>query len=74
MLPLIDVAREAVLRSGCRQVTEARAGRGGKLGLQVLAERLLLVLHAYGTGAGIRGWNGSAAGTPAGRAPRTRTC
>jgi len=54
MLPLIDVAKEAVLRSGCLQVIEAKVGRGGKLGLQALAERLLLVLYAYGTGAGIR--------------------
>jgi TnpA family transposase len=54
MLPLIDVAKEAVLRSGCLPVIEAKTGRGGKLGPQALLERLLLVIYAYGTGAGIR--------------------
>ncbi len=33
-----------MLRSGCLQGIEAKAGRGGKLGPQVLLERLLLVL------------------------------
>ncbi len=54
MLPLIDVVKEAVLRSGCLQVIETKAGRGGKLGPEALLERLLLVLYAYGTGAGVR--------------------
>ena len=54
MLPLIDVVKEAVLRSGCLEVIETKVGRGGKLGPEVLLERLLLVLYAYGTGAGIR--------------------
>ena len=54
MLRLIDVLKEAVLRSGCQQVIESAAGRGGKLGTDELLERLLLVIYAYGTGAGIR--------------------
>jgi len=54
MLPLIDVVKEAVLRSGCLQVIETKVGRGGKLGPEALLERLLLVLYAYGTGAGVR--------------------
>jgi len=52
MLPLIDVVKEAVLRSGCLEVIETKVGRGGKLGPEVLLERLLLVLYAYGTGRG----------------------
>ncbi len=54
MLSLIDVVKEAVLRSGCLDVIENRVGRGDKHGPQVLLERLLLVLYAYGTGAGVR--------------------
>jgi TnpA family transposase len=54
MLRLIDVLKEAVLRSGCLQVIERTAGRGGRLGPEQLLERLLLVIYAYGTGAGIR--------------------
>jgi len=54
MLSLIDVVKEAVLRSGCLDLIETRVGRGGKLGPLVLLERLLLVLYAYGTGAGVR--------------------
>ena len=54
MLRLIDVLKEAVLRSGCQQVIERAAGRGGRLGPGELLERLLLVIYAYGTGAGIR--------------------
>ena len=53
-LRLIDVLKEAVLRSGCLQVIERTAGRGGRLGPGQLLERLLLVIYAYGTGAGIR--------------------
>jgi len=54
MLRLIDVLKEAVLRSGCLQVLERASGRGGRLGPGELLERLLLVIYAYGTGAGIR--------------------
>jgi TnpA family transposase len=54
MLRLIDVLKEAVLRSGCQEVIERAAGRGGRLGPGELLERLLLVIYAYGTGAGIR--------------------
>ena len=51
MLRLIDVLKEAVLRSGCQQVIGRAAGRGGRLGPGELLERLLLVIYAYGTGA-----------------------
>ena len=54
MLRLIDVLKEAVLRSGCQEVIERAGGRGGRLGPGELLERLLLVVYAYGTGAGIR--------------------
>jgi TnpA family transposase len=54
ILPLIDVIKEAVLRSGCLEVIETKVGRGGRLGPRALLERLLLVLYAYGTGTGIR--------------------
>jgi len=54
MLRLIDVLKEAVLRSGCQEVIERAGGRGGRLGTAELLERLLLVIYAYGTGAGIR--------------------
>jgi TnpA family transposase len=54
MLRLIDVLKEAVLRSGCQEVIERAGGRGGRLGPGELLERLLLVIYAYGTGAGIR--------------------
>jgi hypothetical protein len=54
MLRLIDVLKEAVLRSGCLQVIERAAGQGGRLGTGELLERILLVIYAYGTGAGIR--------------------
>jgi hypothetical protein len=53
MLRLIDVLKEAVLRSGCQEVIERASGRG-RLGPGELLERLLLVVYAYGTGAGIR--------------------
>ena len=54
VLPLTDVLKEAVLRSGARDLIAGRAGHGGKLPFGVLLERLLLVIYAYGTGAGIR--------------------
>jgi hypothetical protein len=49
---LIDVLKEVVLRSACRSTISGMAGRDA-LGGQLL-ERLLLVLYAYGTNAGIR--------------------
>ena len=50
---LIDVLKEAVLRSDCRITISSMFGRGEIAGGQLL-ERLLLVLYAYGTNAGIR--------------------
>jgi TnpA family transposase len=52
-VPLIDVLKEAMLRSACRTTIAAMFGRGDVAGGQLL-ERLLLVLYAYGTNTGIR--------------------
>jgi TnpA family transposase len=51
-VPLIDVLKEAVLRSACPSTISSIAGRDA-VGGQLL-ERLLLVLYAYGTNTGIR--------------------
>lgn len=53
VVPLIDMLKEAVLRTGCLQRVTAVAG-GGQLRLEVLAERLMLAIYAYGTNTGIR--------------------
>ncbi|WP_206050665.1 Tn3 family transposase [Nocardioides speluncae] len=45
--------KEAVLRTGCLDRVTSSAGRGD-LALEVLAERLLLAVYAYGTNTGIR--------------------
>ena len=50
-VPLIDILKEAVLRSACRSTISSMTGDA--VGGQLL-ERLLLVLYAYGTNAGIR--------------------
>jgi hypothetical protein len=52
-VPLIDRLKEAVLRTGCLDHVTGTAGRGD-LEREVLAERLLLVVCAYGTNTGIR--------------------
>lgn len=52
-IALIDVLKEAVLRTGCLNQVAAVAG-GGTLPAEVLAERLMLVIYAYGTNTGIR--------------------
>jgi TnpA family transposase len=52
-VPLIDVLKEAVLRTGCLQAVTAVAG-SGHLPPEVLAERLMLAIYAYGTNCGIR--------------------
>jgi len=52
-VPLIDVLKEAILRSNCRTTIGSMFGRGDVAGGQLL-ERLLLVLYAYGTNTGIR--------------------
>ena len=50
---MIDMLKEAVLRSGCLdRVTSA--GSRGDLDTNILAERLLLVVYACGTNTGIR--------------------
>ena len=50
-VPLIDILKEAVLRSECRATITSMTGDA--VGGQLL-ERLLLVLYAYGTNTGIR--------------------
>jgi len=56
-VPLIDMLKEAVLRTGCLDQVTGTAGRGD-LSREVLAERLLLAVYAYGTNAGIRAISG----------------
>ncbi|MDX3005341.1 Tn3 family transposase [Kribbella solani] len=56
-VPLIDMLKEAVLRTGCLDHVTSTAGRGD-LSREVLAERLLLVVYAYGTNTGIRAVSG----------------
>jgi hypothetical protein len=51
-VPLIDMLKEAVLRTGCLDQVTGTAGRGD-LSREVLAERLLLAVYAYGTNTGI---------------------
>jgi hypothetical protein len=45
--------KETVLRTGCLDQVTGAAGRGD-LFREVLAERLLLAVYAYGTNTGIR--------------------
>jgi hypothetical protein len=52
-VPLIDMLKEAVLRTGCLIAATSAGGRGD-LNPGVLAQRLLLALYAYGTNTGIR--------------------
>ncbi|MGH3234845.1 MAG: Tn3 family transposase [Streptosporangiaceae bacterium] len=52
-VPLIDVLKETVLRTGCLQAVTSVAG-SGTLPPDVLAERLMLAIYAYGTNCGIR--------------------
>lgn len=52
-VPLIDMLKEAVLRTGCLNEVGAVAGSGILPG-EVLAERLMLAIYAYGTNTGIR--------------------
>ena len=53
MVPLIDMLKEAILRTGCRNIVGEMA-RGARLSEETLAERLMLALFAYGTNTGIR--------------------
>ena len=52
-VPLIDVLKETVLRTGCLRSVTSVAG-SGTLPPEVLAERLMLAIYAYGTNCGIR--------------------
>ncbi|WP_226351883.1 Tn3 family transposase [Pseudonocardia sp. ICBG601] len=52
-VPLIDMLKEAVLRTGCLSAVTSVADRG-TLPEHVLAERLLLAIYGYGTNTGIR--------------------
>jgi len=52
-VPLVDILKEAMLRTGCLTAVTSVAGRGS-IPADVLAERLLLAIYAYGTNTGIR--------------------
>jgi hypothetical protein len=52
-VPLIDIVKETVLRTGCLKSVTSVADRGF-IPEDVLAERLLLGIYAYGTNTGIR--------------------
>jgi len=52
-IALVDMLKEAVLRTGCLNDVDAVAG-SGTLDIEVLAERLMLAIYAYGTNTGIR--------------------
>ena len=52
-VPLIDMLKEAVLRTGCLTAATSATARGD-LDPGVLAQRLLLAVYAYGTNTGIR--------------------
>ncbi|MDN5918863.1 MAG: Tn3 family transposase, partial [Pseudonocardia sp.] len=52
-VPLIDMLKEAVLRTGCLNAVTSVAARG-TLPEHVLAERLLLAIYGHGTNTGIR--------------------
>ncbi|WP_404870768.1 Tn3 family transposase [Kitasatospora griseola] len=60
-VPLIDMLKEAILRTGCLKAVTSVAGSGTLLE-EVLAERLMLAIHAYGTNTGIRSVAGGAHG------------
>jgi hypothetical protein len=51
-MPLVDMLKETVLRTGCPDAVTSAAGGG--IGPGVLAERLLLAIYAHGTNTGIR--------------------
>jgi hypothetical protein len=53
VVPLIDLLKEAVLRSNCPATIAGMFGRGEPISDQML-ERLLLIIYAYGTNTGIR--------------------
>ena len=60
-VPLIDMLKETVLRTLCLDTVTSVAG-GGSIRSDVLAERLLLAIYAYGTNTGIRAVSSGAHG------------
>ncbi|MEV2226198.1 transposase [Nocardia vinacea] len=56
-MPLIDMVKEAVLRTGCLRGITSVADRGS-MPEDVLAQRLLLAIYAYGTNTGIKSVSG----------------
>jgi TnpA family transposase len=52
-VPLVDMLKETVLRTGCLDAVTS-VTTGGSIRPDVLAERLLLAIYAYGTNTGIR--------------------
>ncbi|MCY9783170.1 Tn3 family transposase [Nocardiopsis sp. EMB25] len=60
-VPLIDMLKEAILRTGCLQQVTAVAG-GGSMPPEVLAEKLMLAIYGYGTNTGNRAVAGGAHG------------
>jgi hypothetical protein len=65
VVPLIDMLKEAVLRTGCLRGVTSVADRGN-LAEDVLAECLLLAIYAYGT-------NTASASSPWARTATART-
>lgn len=61
VVPLIDILKETVLRTGCLRAVTSVADRGA-LPESVLAERLLLAIYAYGTNTGTKAVAGGAHG------------
>jgi Tn3 transposase DDE domain len=51
-VPLIDILKEALLRTGV--LDQVASVAGGSLKPEVLAERLMLAIYGYGTNTGIR--------------------
>ncbi len=67
-VPLIDILKETVLRTGClRAVTSVATG--GSIPADVLSERLMLAIYGYGTNTGIKA---VAAGTHGHSEPQIR--
>ena len=50
---LVDMLKETILRTGCLERVTSRTG-GASIPRDVLAERLLLAIYAYGTNTGLR--------------------
>ena len=61
VVPLIDILKETVLRTGCLSAVDLGRRPRHPAG-EVLVERLLLAIYAYGTNTGIRAMAGGAHG------------